>query len=268
MTTNPDTNYENTPAPEGHDEKMAKVFEDRHQAPAATPANDDPPAADRPTWLPEKFASAEDMAKAYGELEKKLGGGQKVDEEAPKGDLKINEKPPEATAEKALEGTGIKLEDLSAEYAKDGKLSEASYETLAKAGIPKATVDDYIAGQEAQAEVLRLSVFNEVGGEKTYGDMIAWAATNLTPGEIAAYNAATESGSLDQLKLAAAGLHAKFVNANGSDPKLLDAKPGAASADVYRSRAEMQADMRDPRYGTDPAFRKDVSDKLSRSNIM
>jgi len=29
---------------------------------------------DRPEWLPEKFASAEDMAKSYGELEKLIGG--------------------------------------------------------------------------------------------------------------------------------------------------------------------------------------------------
>ena len=27
----------------------------------------------RPEWLPEKFKNAEDMAKAYGELESKLG---------------------------------------------------------------------------------------------------------------------------------------------------------------------------------------------------
>ena len=30
-------------------------------------------AQDRPEWLPEKFSSPEDMAKAYGELESKLG---------------------------------------------------------------------------------------------------------------------------------------------------------------------------------------------------
>ena len=28
---------------------------------------------ERPDWLPEKFKNAEDMAKAYGELESKLG---------------------------------------------------------------------------------------------------------------------------------------------------------------------------------------------------
>ena len=31
---------------------------------------------ERPTWLPEKFKNAEDMAKAYGELENKLGQSQ------------------------------------------------------------------------------------------------------------------------------------------------------------------------------------------------
>ena len=29
----------------------------------------------RPEWLPEKFKSAEDMASAYSELEKKMGAG-------------------------------------------------------------------------------------------------------------------------------------------------------------------------------------------------
>ena len=36
---------------------------------------------DRPEWLPEKFKSAEDMAKSYTELEKKFSSGNK--EEAP-----------------------------------------------------------------------------------------------------------------------------------------------------------------------------------------
>ena len=33
--------------------------------------------SDRPEWLPEKFKSAEDMAQAYSELEKKLGQAPK-----------------------------------------------------------------------------------------------------------------------------------------------------------------------------------------------
>ena len=34
---------------------------------------------ERPPWLPEKFSSAEEMAKSYSELEKKLGQAPKED---------------------------------------------------------------------------------------------------------------------------------------------------------------------------------------------
>ena len=45
-------------------------------APIPAPSNEPAaaPSGDRPSWLPEKFKSAEDMAKAYSELEKKQGG--------------------------------------------------------------------------------------------------------------------------------------------------------------------------------------------------
>ncbi len=36
---------------------------------------------DRPEWLPEKFESAEDMAKAYSELKKKMGAGAEEKEQ-------------------------------------------------------------------------------------------------------------------------------------------------------------------------------------------
>jgi hypothetical protein len=36
---------------------------------------------ERPEWLPEKFKSAEDMAQAYAELEKRMGQGAKEVEE-------------------------------------------------------------------------------------------------------------------------------------------------------------------------------------------
>ena len=50
-----------TPAPAGHDAQMAQAFDAAHQAPAEAPV---PDAPDRPAWLPEKFQSAEDLAKA------------------------------------------------------------------------------------------------------------------------------------------------------------------------------------------------------------
>jgi hypothetical protein len=55
----------------------------------------------------------------------------------------------------------------------------------------------------------------------------------------------------------------KVKASKGADPKLLLGNGGGQSAVVgYRSQAEMQRDMRDPRYKTDPAFRADVGQKL------
>lgn len=251
-------------APEGHDANMAKVFDDRNNG-IATPAVE-APAVDpsRPSWLPEKFKTAEDFAKSYSELEKKIGNpaAPVVDPAKP---APVTEKAAEAKVTEA----GLSFETYSTEYAKDGALSETSYEALAKAGIPKDVVDEYISGQEAQADVIRLSVFNEVGGEAEYAKVMAWAAKSLSPAEAQAYNAATDSSSVETLKLAAAGLHAKYVAANGADPKLLGGNPaGGASTDVYRSTAELRAAMGDPKYRTDPAYRADVAAKLGRSDIM
>ena len=49
----------------------------------APPSNEDNPSDSRPEWLPEKFKSAEDLAKAYSELEKKLGAPKPKDEAKP-----------------------------------------------------------------------------------------------------------------------------------------------------------------------------------------
>ena len=38
-------------------------------------------SSERQEWLPEKFNSAEDMAKSYSELEKKLSGGTSEDKQ-------------------------------------------------------------------------------------------------------------------------------------------------------------------------------------------
>lgn len=263
-------------APEGHDAAMSKVFDDRNNG-IATPAVETKPAAtvaERPANIPEKFWDAtkgelrtEAMLASYGELEKRVGT-PKAAEPVVVDPNKPAVVTPEAAVAKVAEA-GLSFESYSTEYAKDGKLSEASYAALATAGIPADVVNDYISGQEAQAEVIRLSVFNEAGGEAEYAKTLAWAAKALSPAEIEAYNAATDSASVETLKLAAAGLRAKYVAANGEDPKLLNGDPaGGASTDVYRSTAELKADMADVKYRTDPAFRADVQAKLGRSSIM
>lgn len=239
----------------------------------ASPASEDTPegSTERPEWLPEKFKSVEDMAKAYSELEKKLSSGAKEEapseEETPE-DTDDGEETPEEQANKAVEKAGLDLDDLSSKYWENGKLDDSDYEALEKAGYPKHIVDQFIKGQEAQASLIEQQVFNTVGGEEDYKAMITWAGEELSPGEVKAFNKAVNSGDIDEVMAAVKGLNARYTASVGFEPtRQIKADGKGATAATYRSVAEMQRDMSDPRYRTDAAFRKDVEQKLARSNI-
>jgi hypothetical protein len=81
--------------------------------------------AERPEWLPEKFDNVEDMAKAYGELEKKLGS-DKADEDVAETD---------------------------------------TYESLAKLGLNRELVDSYAAGQAALMENQQSAIKGVAGND-------------------------------------------------------------------------------------------------------
>lgn len=232
------------------------------------------PGDSRPEWLPEKFKSAEDLAKAYSELEKKLGSRQAPEATEKAQDGKDQEKgtdlpDAEETARKAAESAGLNFDDMSARYWENGSLDETDYEALEKSGIPKNIVDQFIAGQEALLNTTRQGVFNAVGGEQTYVAMTEWAADNMSESEIDAYNKAVNSGDMNMAMMAVKGLQARFSAAEGFEPTRsvsgANAKP---TANVYRSIAELEKDINDPRYKNDTAFRRDVEQKLARSDIM
>jgi hypothetical protein len=87
----------------------------------------------------------------------------------------------------------------------------------------------------------------------------------LTPDEVKAFNAAV-IGTPAAQSLAISGLKARFEAAVGSDPSLVRGSAAAGGAGAgYQSRAEVTADMKDPRYKKDPAYRAAVQAKLSRS---
>jgi Phage T7 capsid assembly protein len=247
-------------APAGHDEAMVAKFE---AAQGGKPNEQPNPAqAERPAGLPEKFASWEDMAKAYSELERKQSGA--------KPEAATPEAAAAASADEAktqVEAAGLNFDEMSAEYQSGGELSQATYDKLAKAGIPKEAVDAYIAGQEAIAQRGIDSVMGEFGGAESYGKMVQWAATNLPKSDIAAFNKVMDSGDMGSIKLTIAGLQSKYVAANGSEPNLINGGNSDGQADVFRSTAEMTAAMSDPRYAKDPAYRADVQAKAGRSNI-
>ena len=214
----------------------------------------------KPEGLPEKFNSVEDLAKSYQELEKKLGDNTEAPKtDAPKNDLDI--------AEKAVESAGLNMEKLSSEYAEKGELDAKSYEALEKAGIPKEYVNQFIEGQKAVADQQTTSIKDIVGGADAYTEMSEWAAENMSEQEKTAYNTAVNSKDIETAKLAVVGLKAKFENANGNEPSLVEGKATITGQGGYKSWAEVTAAMGDDRYQKDPAYQNMVQEKLSKSEL-
>ena len=185
----------------------------------------------RPEGLPEKFKSVEDMAKSYSELESKLGAQDKsyeneTSQPEPKQESKTESKPEGdlEIAEKAVSDAGLNMETLQSEYNEKGQLDDKSYESLEKAGIPKSYVDAFINGQAALAKQQGDDVKAVVGGEESYNKIASWAAENMTEAEKKAYNDTVNSRDVESIKLAVAGLKAKFDMANGNEPNLVQAK--------------------------------------------
>lgn len=254
------------------------------QMPGNVSGPDAPAVSDRPENVPEKFWNAETksvnteaLLSSYAELERRQSQAPKAAApaaEVPAAETPAAAAPPEGTeappngqeqeARDAAAAAGVDYDALNTKFHANGSLEDADYETLEKAGIPRALVDSYIAGQEALAERARAELLAPVGGDEGYTKMVEWAQANLPAAEIAAYDAIVDGDNPAATKLAIEGLHAKYKASSTSEPKLVTGTP-TPSLDAYASLEEMKADMRDPRYKKDPAYRARVEAKLARS---
>lgn len=236
-----------------------------------------PPQDEKAQLLAGKFKTQDDLVKAYAELEKKLGApkppepvkapepAKVIDPSKPALEIKPGEEPVKA-AEQVVEKAGLDWAVLTQEFSEKGALEATSYETLEKAGIPKAMVDQFIEGQVAVAERARNEVFSAVGGQEKYVEMVGWAAKSLSAEEQTSYNAMVNGPDRAAAKLAVSGLQARFAASGATDPALIGG--GAPSGSTgFASSAEMKRAMSDPKYSSDPAFRADVMNKLKVSKF-
>jgi hypothetical protein len=107
---------------------------------------------------------------------------------------------------------------------------------------------------------------NYAGGEQSYTQLMKWAGENLPESSVAAFDSVVETGNVQAIQLAVAGVRAEYDRFNGVDGELLTGKAPTATVDAFRSQAEVVRAMSDPRYDDDPAYRQDVFNKLERSN--
>jgi len=235
--------------------------------------------AEQEQLLAGKYKNAEDLEKAYVELQKKLGEkGDEDSETTGDTDAVDTEETSEETKEATEDSPAVALiNEASAEYyANDNKLSPETIEKF-QSMSSQDLVNAYLELQQGQPAQQQTSVNmtdadvnsikNSVGGEAEYGKLVGWAGENLDKGSIDAFDSIVETGNTQAIKLALSGLKSQYDSANGYEGRMLSGKAPKTSGDVFRSQAEVVAAMSDARYENDPAYRQDLIAKLDRSDL-
>ena len=227
-----------------------------------------------------KYKNAEDLEKAYVELQKKLGGEGTEDSgtAGDEADVDDGEKETEEKEETKEDSPALALvNEAAAEYWDNDKT--LSDDTMAKLGEMSGSdlLAAYLQAQEAnpmdqapEAADLTTTDISDIravaGGEKEYATMVQWAADNMDRSDVESFDSLLASGNVGAIKLAVQGIKAQYDNVNGYEGTMLSGKPPTTSKDVFRSQAELVAAMGDPRYEKDPAYRQDLIEKLDRSS--
>ena len=221
-----------------------------------------------------KYKNAEDLEKAYVELQKKLG--EKEDGVSQEG-REETEEVKESEEPKAEKSAAVSLlESANEEYfANDNKLSPETLEKfseLSSQDLVQAYMEMQKNAPPAQSEVDVTTqeinkIQNSVGGEAEYNKLVNWASENLKPHEVKAFDNLVGTGNAAAIQLGVDALKSKYDNANGYEGRMLSGKAADNSGDIFKSQAQLVKAMSDPRYDDDPAYRQDVIAKLDRSDL-
>tara|TARA_Y100000114_G_C11731068_1_gene313623 strand:+ start:388 stop:1197 length:810 start_codon:yes stop_codon:yes gene_type:complete len=221
-----------------------------------------------------KYKDAQELEKAYVELQKKLGSNKEESNDTEK----VSAEDEKSEEKSELSDHATLINSASDEYFKNGnKLSDetmAKFSSLSTQDLIKAYMEVQAkAGPQQQSTPIEITtseineIKNSAGGEKAYADIVNWAKSNLDQKQIDAFDEVINTGSVQAIRLAVAGLKSEYNNANGVEGRMVTGKTAPKNADVFRSQAELVQAMNDRRYDRDPAYRQDVIDKLDRSDL-
>ena len=184
--------------------------------------------ADQNQLLAGKYKSADELEKAYLELQQKLGSQEpeeESEEEEPEAEPAEEEPTEEKPAKEPEQPRQVTQQDI-----------------------------DYLQGL--------------AGGPDGYKQAVTWASENMNQKEIAMFDSVMERGDPASVLFAVKSMLADYKEANGSDGQLLTGKAAANPVkNAFRSQQELVAAMSDPRYESDPAYRNDVIQKLEQSEL-
>ena len=227
-----------------------------------------------------KYKDAQELEKAYVELQSKLGekgsqNNESTDEAEVSERDEVSEKKDEV--EKDPEAYEI-LDELwdeatseKGEYSKEflDKLGKLSTQELAQYHLEwrRDAATKYVPKAADFSEQNVAELKGVVGGEANYNNMLQWAQSALTEQEIGMFDTVMERGDPLAAFFAVKSLAYRYQDEQGYQGKMLTGNAPKTSGEKFRSQAEVVKAMSDSRYENDPAYRMDIMQKLERSDI-
>jgi hypothetical protein len=193
-------------------------------------------------------------------------GGKKPDGQAAKpNQLELGTEAGDQAAADIVAKAGLDINELGSQIRTAGDISDEAKAKLVEQGIPAELIEDYVSLAKYRIENETASALTYIGGEDEWKALNEWATANLSKAEQATYNEMLQGEgwkvAIDTLKAkrAAAKPGAKEGNLRTGNVN------ASSSATGYASKAEMTRDIQDPKYKTDPAFRRMVAQRIAVS---
>ena len=198
-----------------------------------------PGVGDRPEWLPEKFKSAQALAKSYGELERKIGSSPSAPEAYDFGELKDK-----------FDGSNEHIVELQ-DFYKENKISQDVFSKTMES-ISKYS-DSF--NVDISAEKAKLGT----DADKRLETLDNWAKANFSENS---FKALTASLGTAEAVLAMEEVRNKMLGSTQTPPASTD----SSGTEPEYTREDLEQEMMDNRekYQTDASYRKEMRVKMGR----
>ena len=233
-----------------------------------------------------KFNTQEDLAKAYTELEKRVGQQPQNETPEPPVEQTDDNYTAEAASElygkeyvDALSEKGVDMADIM-KRADSGEDISANFDTLAEVfNVPKAVVENYVnAAQQTQMPAPGLTpedgveVRNAIGGDEAFAEVTQWVEKNVDKQTLENYNKIADTNK--EAALWALKFFQAQMKSPGSvvEPKLYGGG-NVPSQSTYVSKQQVLDAMNKTNskgqrlYDVDEAYRDKVAKILLNSDV-
>ena len=224
-----------------------------------------------------KYKDAQELEKAYVELQKKLGdkgSGDSTEARDSEDSEEVESKEDQQDEDDADVDTSqdgfldTLWEEAQGEYSEETleKISKMDAVDIADMHLRyRQKVEESLPPEITEQQVTELK--NVAGGEAKYTEMLQWAKDSLNPQEVQMFDTVMERGDPLAAFFAIRSLSYRYLDSQGRDGTMITGTAPRGDGSQFTSQAEVVEAMSDPRYDRDPAFRQKIMKKLERSDI-